>query len=213
MEFISVGDKAFYLAAQDPAHTRVIPVNGPPSSEFDRASLLEIVTKAGQPTGLSAARFITAYDAHYLDRHNELPLPVLFVRLKDPQRSAFYIDPRTARITGSYSSGRWPERWLYHGLHSINLPWLYNHRPAWDVAVLFLMLGGTSLIGDVCRYRQALSAPALTSAACGTTAVRILHNDGAAWVLMANSSVLRRCDHLTFSDEHAGHFDDQSASL
>ena len=78
-------------------------------------------------------------------RHNELPLPVLFVQLRDPQRSSFYIDPRTARIVGSYSSGRWPERWLYHGLHSINLPWLYNHRPAWDIAVLFLMLGGTSL--------------------------------------------------------------------
>ena len=75
----------------------------------------------------------------------ELPLPVLFVQLKDPQRSSFYIDPRTARVVGSYSSGRWPERWLYHGLHSINLPWLYNHRPAWDMVVLLLMLGGVSL--------------------------------------------------------------------
>ena len=70
---------------------------------------------------------------------------MLFVQLRDPQRSSFYIDPRTARIVGSYSSGRWPERWLYHGLHSINLPFLYNYRPAWDIVVLFLMLGGTSL--------------------------------------------------------------------
>jgi hypothetical protein len=36
-------------------------------------------------------------------------------------------------------------RWLYHGLHSLNLPWLYKHRPAWDIVVLTLMLGGAAL--------------------------------------------------------------------
>jgi hypothetical protein len=145
LEFLSVGGKSFYLATQDSEHTRLIPMTGPPTAEVDRVELLGLVTKASQPTGLADARFITQYDAHYLDRHHELPLPVLFVQLRDPQRSSFYIDPRTARVVGSYSSGRWPERWLYHGLHSINLPLLYNYRPAWDVAVLFLMLGGASL--------------------------------------------------------------------
>jgi hypothetical protein len=145
LEFISVSGKSFYLATQDSTNSRIIPMTGSPSPEVDRALLLDLVTRATQPTGLIEARFIAAYDAHYLDRHNELPLPVLFVQLNDAQHSSFYIDPRTARIVGSYSSGRWPERWLYHGFHSINLPWLYNHRPAWDIAVLFLMLGGASL--------------------------------------------------------------------
>jgi hypothetical protein len=145
VEFLSLGGKSFYLATQDPRHTRLIPMAGPPVSEFDRASLVDLAGKASQPTPLANIRLITGYDAHYLDRNHELPLPVLFVQLGDPQRSSFYIDPRTARVVGSYSSGRWPERWLYHGLHSINLPWLYNHRPAWDIAVLFLMLGGTWL--------------------------------------------------------------------
>jgi hypothetical protein len=91
------------------------------------------------------ARFLTEYDAYYLDRNHELPLPVLRVVLNDPQKTRFYIDPKTARIVGEYVSGSWVERWLYHGLHSINLPWLYNHRPAWDIVVLLLMLGGASL--------------------------------------------------------------------
>jgi hypothetical protein len=145
LEFASIGGSPFYIATQDSAHSRVIPVSGPPAMEFDRAALVNLVAKASQPTGLAEASFITEYDAHYLDRHHDLPLPVLFVRLKDPQQSSFYIDPRTARIEGSYSTGRWPERWLYHGLHSINLPMLYKHRPAWDIAVLFLLLGGTLL--------------------------------------------------------------------
>ena len=145
LEFISLGGRSYYLATADPQHSRLIPMDGPATEEFDRASLLDLITKATQPAGVADARYLGEYDAHYLDRHHELPLPVLFVRLKDPQQSSFYIDPRTARVVGGYSSGRWPERWLYHGLHSINLPVLYNHRPAWDVVVLFLMLGGASL--------------------------------------------------------------------
>ncbi len=36
-------------------------------------------------------------------------------------------------------------RWLYHGLHSLDFPWLYNYRPAWDIVVITFMLGGTAL--------------------------------------------------------------------
>jgi hypothetical protein len=69
------------------------------------------------------------------------------VQLNDEARSRYYIDPKTAQVVGSYRSSTesWVNRWLYHGLHSINFPWLYNYRPAWDIVVLTLMLGGTSL--------------------------------------------------------------------
>ncbi len=36
-------------------------------------------------------------------------------------------------------------RWLYHGLHSLDFPWLYNYRPAWDIVVITFMVGGTAL--------------------------------------------------------------------
>jgi hypothetical protein len=59
--------------------------------------------------------------------------------------SMFYIDPKSARIVEAYdSASRW-NRWLYHGLHSLDLPWLYRHRPAWDIAILALLAGGASL--------------------------------------------------------------------
>ena len=80
-----------------------------------------------------------------MDRRNRLPLPVIFVQLNDKESSSYYVDPKTARIVQSYNSYSRRNRWLYHGLHSIDLPWLYKHRPAWDIVVLALMLGGTSL--------------------------------------------------------------------
>ena len=55
------------------------------------------------------------------------------------------IDPKTARVVGTYSSRNWMNRWLYHGLHSLDFPWLYNHRPLWDVVVITFMAGGTAL--------------------------------------------------------------------
>jgi hypothetical protein len=74
-----------------------------------------------------------------------LPLPVIFVRLDDEEHSMYFIDPKTAQVVESYNShSRW-NRWLYHGLHSINIPWLYRNRPAWDIVVLALLIGGTAL--------------------------------------------------------------------
>jgi hypothetical protein len=70
---------------------------------------------------------------------------VIRAELNDRHRTRFYIDPKTARVVGSYSSRHWVTRWLYHGLHSLDFPWLYTHRPAWDLTVITFMLGGTAL--------------------------------------------------------------------
>ncbi len=145
LEFLIVGGEALYLATEDPHHSLLIPVAGNPRAAFDPARLIEMATKASGPAGITDARLINQYDAYYLDRHHELPLPVLRVRMKDAHQTTLYIDPANARIVGGASSSMWAERWLYHGFHSINLPLLYKHRPAWDLVVLTLMLGGTSL--------------------------------------------------------------------
>ncbi len=65
--------------------------------------------------------------------------------MNDRERSMYHIDPKTARIVETYDSGTGLNRWLYQGLHSLDLPWLYRHRPVWDILMLFLLLGGTAL--------------------------------------------------------------------
>ena len=70
---------------------------------------------------------------------------MILVRLSDGDRSRYYIDPKTARVVGSYSSRTWISRWLYHGLHSLDLPWLYQRRPLWDIVVICLLSGGVLL--------------------------------------------------------------------
>ncbi len=147
LEFTSFAGRPVYLATAAPDQTRVIPIDGEPAKEFDPARILDLVAKAVQPVAVAESGLLTKYDAYYLDKNHQRPLPVLYVQLKDGLNSRYYIDPRTAKVVGSHSSTTeaWVTRWLYHGLHSMNFPWLYNHRPAWDVVVLTLMLGGTTL--------------------------------------------------------------------
>jgi hypothetical protein len=146
LDFTSFSQEPVFIATEDSLHARIIPVNGgPPRNEFDRKLITTIVSRASQPDGLAEARVLDRYDSYYLDRNHALPLPVLYFRVNDRYGSRFYVDPRTAQIVGGYSSEGWSERWLYHALHSLNFPLLYNYRPAWDIVVLVLMLGGATL--------------------------------------------------------------------
>jgi len=145
LDFVVFVDEPVYLATQDAHHTRIIPMDSEPIEEFDWNRMMEVLDSASGQFGLSELRVITEYDAYYLDRLKERPLPVILARFNDPDRTRFYVDPRTARIVGSYSSRSWMNRWLYHGLHSLNFPWLYEHRPAWDIVVISLLVGGTAL--------------------------------------------------------------------
>ena len=145
LEFVSVIAEPAFLATASANRTAVIPLTGAPRAEFDRQSIVDALRKAAAPYDITETREVTQYEAYYLDRRNLLPLPAIFVQFNDPQRSMYYIDPKTARIVAGYNShSRW-NRWLYHGLHSINFPWLYRHRPAWDLVVLAFLLGGLSL--------------------------------------------------------------------
>jgi hypothetical protein len=111
----------------------------------DAAAILSAIGSAVEPDSIVESRIVTAYEAYYLDRHQQHPLPALFIRVNDVHDSMFFIDPKTARIVEAYdAASRW-NRWLYHGLHSLDLPWLYAHRPAWDIAILALLAGGASL--------------------------------------------------------------------
>ena len=111
-----------------------------------RAALLTLAQETAlSPAGLSDIRMVNHYDRYYLDRHQQRPLPVILAVLNDAGQTRLYINPKVARVAGSYSAGSWMDRWLYHGLHSLDFPWLYNHRPAWDIVMIAFMLGGTAL--------------------------------------------------------------------
>jgi hypothetical protein len=145
LELTSFAGESVYLALAGPGKTRVVPLHGEAAAGFDRERIITTVEKAALPSSVSEIRAVNDYEAYYLDRRHRLPLPVILLELNDAENSAYYIDPNTARIVQSYTAASRRNRWFYHGLHSIDFPALYKYRPAWDLVVLTLMLGGTSL--------------------------------------------------------------------
>ncbi|MEO7133779.1 MAG: hypothetical protein ABI024_06120, partial [Vicinamibacterales bacterium] len=85
------------------------------------------------------------YDAYYYDRDRRLSLPVLRVRYGDPQRTWLYFDPSHGAIARKEERLTRLNRWLYHGFHSLDFPFLYYRRPLWDFVVILLSLGGIVL--------------------------------------------------------------------
>jgi hypothetical protein len=145
LELAVVAGEPLYIATMSPGHTRVLTLDGQARTEFDHRRIGQIVTRAAEPAGVAELRDLTQYDRYYLDRRRQRPLPVILARLNDAGQTRYYIDPATAHIVGTYSARNWISRWLYHGLHSLDFPWLYNYRPAWDIVVITFMLGGTAL--------------------------------------------------------------------
>ena len=92
------------------------------------------------------AMMLEQYDSYYYDRAGELPLPVLRVRFADAQGTWLYIDPRRGSVARVEARLSRVNRWLYHGLHSLDFPFLYRRRPLWDIVVISLSLGGIASV-------------------------------------------------------------------
>lgn len=106
---------------------------------------------------------IREYDAYYYARapHTmsgsaDRPLPVWRVQFGDAQATWLHIDPATGAVVGRLNDRQRIRRWLFAFLHSWDWPPLLNRRPAWDLLMILLSIGGTilSLTGIVIGWRR-----------------------------------------------------------
>ena len=114
--------------------------------------------------------WLDQYDAYYYDRDGALSLPVLRVRYSDPQQTWLYFDPKRGTIARKEERLTRLNRWLYHGLHSLDFPFLYYKRPLWDIVVIVLSIGGivlsaTTLSASWRRVRRSLPGTVI----CGSS--------------------------------------------
>ena len=145
LEFTALAGEPVYFATLADGESRIVPLASAPIAALDEPRILELVSRALQPDTIVEATRLEAYDAYYIDRRRERPLPVIRVTVDDEAQTRYYIDPKSGRVVSTYGAGSWVNRWLYHGLHSLDFPWLYNYRPLWDIVVITFMVGGTAL--------------------------------------------------------------------
>jgi len=109
---------------------------------FSPDSLVARLRGAAPDVPIVEQQLLTEYDSYYYSRQHLTPLPVLRVKFADPGETWFYIDPSNSTILSQVTRLSRIERWLYNGLHSLDFPFWYDMRPAWDIVMIVLLAGG-----------------------------------------------------------------------
>jgi hypothetical protein len=99
----------------------------------------------GTDVPINESIWLNEYDAYYYSHTGAKPLPVLRIRYADAPATWLYLDPQRGVIASRLErASRW-NRWLYHGFHSLDFPFLYYRRPLWDLVVIVLSIGGIAI--------------------------------------------------------------------
>jgi uncharacterized iron-regulated membrane protein len=90
-------------------------------------------------------KVLTEGDEYYFDRHGTETLPVYRIIANDRQQTRYYLDPLTGALLASFDGdARW-YRWLHQGVHTLDFTPVLRARPSWDVLMLLLLGGATTV--------------------------------------------------------------------
>ncbi|ACU60600.1 PepSY-associated TM helix domain protein [Chitinophaga pinensis DSM 2588] len=145
IQLIQVLGKPYYLAYQDYHHTRLLAADqadGLPFDIFSSNALTEQIQTFQPGQAIQDTVVMNSYDNYYYSRTYEKRLPVLRIRMNNPEKSWYYIDLKTGQLALKHEKGSRIERWLYHGLHSLDFGFLVYKRPLWDTVMWLLLFGG-----------------------------------------------------------------------
>jgi len=150
MRLIQFDGKPYYLACETPKKTYLCDAQtGAAIPRLDDAALRSVAEKLVPGARLAEWNELGDYDAYYNSkktfRHSIKRLPVIRARFDDPREMRYYISPFDGSIAMRLEPLSRLERWVFGGLHSFNIPGLWNNRPLWDLVVAGLCLGGIAL--------------------------------------------------------------------
>ncbi len=158
IEFHRIQDAPYLVTrAADRRATVILPASFQTKAEdFSIESIEKRVREAEPAARISESTLLLGYDAYYYDRDRDAPLPILRIKFDDPHRTWLYVDPRLSQVVASFTRKERVQRWLYHGLHSLDFPFWYDKRPLWDIVVIVLCTGGAILsgLGAILGFRR-----------------------------------------------------------
>lgn len=136
--------KLFWLASHQSGFTERFNSKGQPAA-VTNVDLGQAAKRLAGDVSIQSQEFAQE-DPYYFnfnvaERRDALPVPVYRVILNDAEQTRYYIDPDTGELLRKVDGNARSDRWLFGALHRFDFAGL-RMRPAWDVIVLILMLGG-----------------------------------------------------------------------
>ena len=157
-----VGGDPYFVFYADWDRSWLVPANADASAgvrtRIDEPTMKTLASRMIPDAHMTEARLVHEYDAYYYSVGAVAPkrMPVFLVKFDDPEATWYYLDPHTGSIIRRYDRYGRVMRWMVNGLHTLDFPLLFAHRPVWDITIILLSAGGLflSITGVVIGWRR-----------------------------------------------------------
>ena len=142
--FTKVGGTGYYVFRADPAHQVVVSAANvqAPLQAFSLQALTQAASAVFPTRNIERSEVIHGDTYYYSTAHNPRLLPGLRVIFDDPAQTWLHIDIKTGGLIELMDRSRRVYRWLFHGLHSWDIPFLLEHDRLRKIVLLVLCFAG-----------------------------------------------------------------------
>ena len=130
--------------------------NSIPNQEYLISTARSAVSQAWPEMSIKSSYIVAADDVYGHLREGSFPKETLRIILDDVDETWVHINLDDGHIVSVMDKSRRLYRWLFNGIHSLDLPGFSSKRPLWDIFMVVLMLTGTifSITGLILAYKK-----------------------------------------------------------
>ena len=147
VQLVVAGHAPFYVCADGRGASRILSADShaPPSPALENTRIASFARALGDGASVESETLLEKGDAYYYPTHFEPDLAFPILRTRFTGGLVTYVNPRSLRVERRYSSGGAAYRWLYHGIHSLDFPALYQRSWLWHPVIVTALLGASLL--------------------------------------------------------------------
>jgi uncharacterized iron-regulated membrane protein len=155
MEWVRFAGNTYILAKNEEQDSLINSQSGEPVALFSADILQLQASKLGAYGAIDSAHWLTNGDLYFYQDAQKTP-KVLRIALSNTLNTTYYIDARTTKILASQDNCSRIYRWLFNGLHRMDIPPLSDRLLARRITIFILSAGGVllTIAGIVLGWRR-----------------------------------------------------------